>query len=201
MSEAGRAPAARRDPARERILEAAAEVFGRYGFVKATIQEIAGAAHVSKPLFYRHFRNKQEVFEHVIDDVLTRWRESLVEAVARTKGGAEAELRVLFLDSLAYGRSNPLIGRLITRDTQVLITSRSDVSDRAVAALRRVVQAILERGAVRGEVRTDVAAEHLADLLTEIHFAYANRQLLSGVPIPADLASDVVEAMLSAVRA
>ena len=42
--------------ARHRILAAATRVFGTYGFSKSTVQEIAAAAHVSKPLFYRHFR-------------------------------------------------------------------------------------------------------------------------------------------------
>ena len=65
-------------PARDRIIAAAIEVFGSFGFAKATIQEIAAAAHVSKPLFYRHFDNKQHVFEVVVDRVFTDWRESLM---------------------------------------------------------------------------------------------------------------------------
>jgi AcrR family transcriptional regulator len=197
----GANPASEADPAYERILAAATAVFGSYGFSKSTIQEISSAAHVSKPLFYRHFRNKEEVFARVVDHVLTQWRESLIEAVARTDGGMEAELRVLFLDSLEYGRAHKLIGRLITRDTQLLITTQSDVSDRAVAALQRLVEEILRRGVAAGEVRSDLEVAHMADLLTEIHFAYANRQLLTGIPVPDALAQDLVEGMLSAVRA
>ena len=44
-------------------------VFGTYGFSKSTVQEIAATALVSKPLFYRQFKNKQDVFEAVIEQV------------------------------------------------------------------------------------------------------------------------------------
>jgi len=41
----------------------------------------------------------------------------------------------------------------------------------------------------------------MADFLTEMHFAYANRQLVTGVPVAGKLAEELVEAMLAAVRA
>ena len=64
---------------------------------------------------------------------------TLVEAIANTEGGAEAELRVFFLDSLAYGRRNAFIGRLLTRDAQLLISTQTPVTDRAVEDIRSVL--------------------------------------------------------------
>ena len=194
------APATDPNPAYARILAAATGVFGTYGFTKSTIQEIAAAAHVSKPLFYRHFRNKQHVFEHVVEHVFTEWREAIAASVERCEEGTEGELRVLFLDSLEYGRTNLLIGKLLTRDSQFLITTQSDVSDRACAELQRLIEGVLARGVAAGEVREDLPVTHMADLLMEVHFAYANRQLVRGAAIPAALARSVVASMWSAVR-
>jgi len=184
-----------------RLIDGATMVFGTYGFAKATVQDIAAAACVSKPIFYRHFENKQAIFERVVEHVFAEWLETLVEAISNTSGGAEAELRVFFLDSLEYGRQNTIIGRLLTRDAQFLISTQTPVTDRAVESLTRAIRDILRRGRRAGEIRKDLALDHMADFLTEMHFAYANRQLVTGVPVAGKLAEELVEAMLAAVRA
>ncbi len=184
----------------DRLVGGATTVFGAYGFAKATVQDIAAAAGVSKPIFYRHFENKQAIFERVVAHVLAEWLETLVEAIAN-ESGAEAELRVFFLESLEYGRRNAFITRLLTRDAQFLISTETQVTDRAVEDLSRTIRSILKRGRRAGEIRKDLALDHMADFLTEMHFAYANRQLVTGVPVAGALADDLVEAMLAAVRA
>ncbi len=184
----------------DRLVGGATTVFGAHGFPKATVQDIAAAAGVSKPIFYRHFENKQAIFERVVEHVLAEWLETLVEAIAN-ESGAEAELRVFFLESLEYGRGNAFITRLLTRDAQFLISTETQVTDRAVEDLSRTIRGILKRGRRAGEIRKDLALDHMADFLTEMHFAYANRQLVTGVPVAGALADDLVEAMLAAVRA
>ncbi len=44
------------------ILDAAFDVFMRYGFRKASMQDIADAAGMSRAALYLHFRNKDDVF-------------------------------------------------------------------------------------------------------------------------------------------
>jgi AcrR family transcriptional regulator len=184
---------------RDRIVAAAIEVFGTYGFSKSTVQEIAAAAHVSKPLFYRHFTNKQDVFEVVIDRVFTDWHEAMTLQVARTAGTTAESLRVLFVGALEYAQARPLLNRLLTRDSQLLLSTRSDVWDRACRALEGLIEQILRRGIEAGEVRSDIPVEHMADLLTEINFVYTNRQLHTGRPVKAELLEDVARCMSAAV--
>ena len=187
------------NPATERIVAAAIQVFGTYGFAKTTIQEIAVAAHVSKPLLYRHFRNKQHIFEVVVDRVFTDWRQALIEEVANTRGSTADALRGLFLRALEYGRSRPLLNRLLTRDSQLWLSTQSDVWDLACAALRELIENILRRGVEAGDVRSDLRVEHMADLLTEIHFAFANRQILTGIAIEPEHAAALADCMLGGV--
>lgn len=47
---------------RELILDAAISVFGRYGFKKTSVDDLAGAAKISKQGLYLHFASKEEVF-------------------------------------------------------------------------------------------------------------------------------------------
>ncbi len=189
------------DSGYRRIVAAAVEVFGRQGFAKTSVQDIVAAAQVSRPLFYRRFRNKEHVFEIVVDQLITEWNETLVDEVSRAPGGTAGALRVLHEVSLEYGRTRPLFHQLLTRDTQLLLATQSEVIDRGAAALRRLIEEILRRGATAGEVRADVQIDHMADLLTEIHLAYTDRVVISGAQLDPTLVEGVLECMLRGVLA
>lgn len=47
---------------REQIFAGALEIFAQCGFVGASMDRVAGAAGVSKPTLYSHFRNKEKLF-------------------------------------------------------------------------------------------------------------------------------------------
>jgi hypothetical protein len=51
------------DSQRERILEAASELFARQGYANTTTAQIVRALGVTKPFVYYYFRDKQEIFE------------------------------------------------------------------------------------------------------------------------------------------
>jgi AcrR family transcriptional regulator len=185
--------------AQRRLVAAAMEVFGRLGFGKTTVQDIVAAAQVSRPLFYRRFRNKEHVFEVVVDQLLSEWNETLIDEVSRASGGTAGALRVLHEVSLEYGRARPLFHRLLTRDTQLLLSTQSEVLERGSAALRHLIREILRRGARSGEVRADVQIDHMADLLTEIHVAYTDRVVITGAPLDPALSEGILACMLRGV--
>lgn len=60
---------------RELILTAAMQVFGRFGFKKSSVDDLAVAANISKQGLYLHFSSKQDVFvaafKKYLDDGLT----------------------------------------------------------------------------------------------------------------------------------
>jgi TetR/AcrR family fatty acid metabolism transcriptional regulator len=59
------AQARRQDLRRSQILEAAARVFARRGFDRATITEIARAARLSEGSIYNYFRSKEDLLIHI----------------------------------------------------------------------------------------------------------------------------------------
>ncbi|MFO0688608.1 MAG: TetR/AcrR family transcriptional regulator [Myxococcota bacterium] len=187
--------------ARRRILAAAIQVFGTYGFGKSTVEDIAAAAGVSKPLFYRQFKNKHDVFEAVIEQVFGDWHEAMIEQVDRTTGSTAQTLRALFVGVLQYAQARPLLNHLLARDSQLLLSTQSGVWTRACAALRDLIEQILRRGIAAGEVRTDIPVEQMADLLMEISFVYTNRQLHTGLAIERERAENLAECLFGAVSA
>jgi AcrR family transcriptional regulator len=72
--------------ARERILDAAAEVLRAHGVAHATTKQIARAAGCSEALLYKHFRDKEEILLHVL-----RERMPAFPAGAEPGGGTVAE--------------------------------------------------------------------------------------------------------------
>ncbi len=78
-----RLPAARR---REQLLEVALEVFARQGYHQASMNDIAVAAGVTKPVLYQHFESKQDLYLELLQDVSTRLHDAVMEATALAHG-------------------------------------------------------------------------------------------------------------------
>jgi AcrR family transcriptional regulator len=69
---------------RERILGAAFVRFARYGFRRTSMEDIAGEAGVSRAALYLQFRNKEEIFKSLAQDL---------QSAALARAGAALEAR------------------------------------------------------------------------------------------------------------
>jgi AcrR family transcriptional regulator len=68
---------------RLRLIRAAIDVFSREGYEGATVEGIAGAASVTKPVLYDHFSSKEEVFAAAIEQIRDGLLQSGKAAMAR----------------------------------------------------------------------------------------------------------------------
>jgi AcrR family transcriptional regulator len=75
---------------RELILEAAGRLFGEGGYSHTTLDEIAAAAQVTKPILYRHFDSKKALYLALLE----RHREDLPRFFERVPGDLPFEERV-----------------------------------------------------------------------------------------------------------
>lgn len=84
-----RSQAERREAARERILDAAEELFGVRGFYGVTLRDVAMQAGTDTALLHYYFRGKSELFNSVLArraDVVNRTRMDSLEAYERAQG-------------------------------------------------------------------------------------------------------------------
>lgn len=81
--------------AREAVLAAASEVFGRFGFKKASIEDIARLAGLGKGTVYLHFESKEALFEAVLRRSLTKSAVELRGRVDRAET-PETKLKAFF---------------------------------------------------------------------------------------------------------
>jgi len=57
---------------RAQLLDAAVDVFARRGYERATVDEIAAAANLSKGTLYWHFSSKEELFQTLLEERVDR---------------------------------------------------------------------------------------------------------------------------------
>jgi AcrR family transcriptional regulator len=78
---------------REQILEIALGVFARSGYHGASMNDIADAAGVTKPVLYQHFDSKRELYQALIDEVGKGLVDRIAKAAAEaTDGKSQTEL-------------------------------------------------------------------------------------------------------------
>jgi AcrR family transcriptional regulator len=142
-----RLPAARR---RRQLLDVAQEVFADKGFHVTSMDDVAEAAGVTKPVLYQHFASKRELYLQLLEDVGGRLMQAVTSAVDRAEGphqqveaGFAAYFRFVALQSSAF---RLLFGSGARRD--------EEFSD----AVRRVEDAIVE--AVAPLIEADLEPDH-----------------------------------------
>ena len=69
----------KKEARRDQILEAAAEVFGAAGYHAANVADIIAKAGVARGTFYQYFESKRQLFDELLDDLLERVREAIVD--------------------------------------------------------------------------------------------------------------------------
>ncbi len=188
---------------RQRILDAARRCFGARGFSGATVEAIASDAGVSNGLLYQFFRNKEHLFEVVVDELIRDWIRAMIPRDDPSVRAATQALEAMFRRSVDFCRTNPLLPALLTRDQLLELSRFSDVGSSRVEAHRRHVAEILRRGIAERELRPDLDVASVADVICQLQVDYSTRAYRRDprYPAPPALVDAAVRFMLDAVRA
>jgi len=137
-------PAAPRLPAlarRRQLLDVAVDVFAARGFHGASMEELAEAAGVTKPVLYQHFSSKRELYLELLDDLGTRLVAAVTGAV-RTASGPRSQVEAGFGAYFRFvaeqtGAFNVLFGSGARRDEEFAgaVRGLEDQMARSVAEL------------------------------------------------------------------
>ncbi len=77
------------DARREQILDVAIDVFGRSGYYGASMNDIAEAAGVTKPVLYQHFDSKSDLYRALLEAVGDRMLAAIAKATSDAADGKE----------------------------------------------------------------------------------------------------------------
>lgn len=171
---------------KDRILEAAADVFADKGFYGAAVDDIVRASDTSKGSFYFHFPNKRGIFVALLDHLTGR----LVERVEHAVGGEadpvrrlDAALRAV-LSAFAQRRR---LARLLLVEAaglgHAMDTRLMEVHQRFTAVIARYLDEAVASGHIEPQ-DTQLAACAWMGALNEVVL----RWLYTGQPEPLDAA-------------
>jgi AcrR family transcriptional regulator len=132
------APAANEENTRDRILNAAGEIFAEYGFEGATIRAITERAEVNVAAVNYHFRDKAELYNRVVVDACSA-RAASRDAMAGAADSPEEKLRGLVFHFLQYmlGPDRPdWKRRLMAREMANPTTALDELVEKNIRPLR-----------------------------------------------------------------
>jgi AcrR family transcriptional regulator len=172
----GRTLQARGRRTRQRLLDAAADVFDRTGYHAARVDDVVAAAHSSHGTFYLYFASKEDLFEQLAGEVATELRGVIDELAPVTNSArGRAALRAwLARVSEVYARH----GRVIRAWTEAEL-SGDPVGRRGEDVLTGLALALTRRLRVpkRSGLDPTVATLALMMMVERLNYYAASGQL------------------------
>lgn len=154
MDSSGRRPRTDSVRNRERLLQAAAAVFGAGG-PDASLEAVARRAGVGIGTLYRHFPTREALFEAVYRHEV----EQLAEQAEQLKTAAvpvEA-LRSWLRSNVAFVATKKGMAAALA----LAVNKKSDLTAYSSDRLTRAVASLLDRAVAAGEIRADISPEDL----------------------------------------
>jgi AcrR family transcriptional regulator len=151
---------------KNKIFETALKLFAHYGYENVTIDDIVQHSGMSKGSFYTHFRAKEHIFIEQfrkIDDYYEDWEQThkasdcpSAQLLSFVKGLTQFVVEDLHLDILK-----------VVYTSQISLTSAvpKSLSDKTRPYFL-IISRIISQGQQKGEFRTDLTVEDIAELIT-----------------------------------
>lgn len=181
---------------RERLLEAATEVFSRQGFDAASVEEIAEEAGYSKGAVYSNFASKEELFLTLLDRHLEAELQSVSAQFGQdsnTESRDEQEVsfsahlqerrtwNILTLEFFLYALRHPKAQQQLAQRYQ---------------AARNELAKLVQVDAQASQVRSDLPGDYLAWALIALGIGLSLQAYLEPDALPPDLYSTITEQLL-----
>ncbi|MFT3857484.1 MAG: TetR/AcrR family transcriptional regulator [Aquabacterium sp.] len=125
---------------RERLIEAATEVFGRVGYAQATMRNICVEARLAERYFYESFDSTKTIFETVcraqIDQMIHRIGEALAQSPVMDKDFIESGVRAF----LEFVREDPRRVQIVLIDGVWMDQMRAREGKSEIVGYGRVIR-------------------------------------------------------------
>lgn len=155
---------------RNRILDAAEDVFAERGVGGTALSHIADAAHVTRGAIYWHFRNKGDLLTSMIDRIMLSTEATIAAAETTRERDPLRRIREVLISSL----NNAVHNRRAWRVLAVLVTrcEPCDVTEQALERCRTAAHrvfnslpAALHHAMKQGYLPSDMDVEYASKIL------------------------------------
>ncbi|MDO9222225.1 MAG: TetR/AcrR family transcriptional regulator [Caulobacter sp.] len=187
---------------REKVLQAAREMFIERGYEGATIRDIARAAGMSTGAVFASFTDKPELFDAILADDFGALLDPMQDA-ARTAPSVRAALVALAdVAYRAHTRQLPLIQAALAASW-----TRTPEAERlrrdTLRPLRSLVLEVLERGVERGEISRRFDLRLVADVIWDLFLAGYRPAAFEGLSVESQTArlAERIDLVLAGLKA
>lgn len=187
---------------RERVLAAARRLFSERGYEGATIRDIAQAAGMSTGAVFASFADKSELFEEILTADYEVIHAQMTQAARAAKTVDEALMGLFGVAYSFHVEQLPLL-----RASIAVSWTRSEAAERRARAdikpLFQLIDEALRRGVEQKQLKADVDAKLLAEIIWDVYLANYRRAVYDGWSVDALLErlSNQLKIILASVRA
>jgi len=172
------------NPKKRHIVEAAKELFWKFGIKRVSIEEICKEANVSKMTFYKHFKNKNELIKFILDFIT---------------GSAMEEYNEIMNRDIPYKEKVDLTIKLKMKSSDHMSSEFfRDFSQTATHELKDYYQKIAQKNLSvfmndfieaqkKGEIRKDLNPMFIIYFLNQMLEMTKDENLIAMYPHPQDL--------------
>jgi AcrR family transcriptional regulator len=156
------------------ILEAAVKVFAQYGYKKATVDDVASRAGMTKGNLYFFFRSKKELYERTVRYGLQSWRDSIAAAI-RDNGRADERFYVMALRAYEYLDNHEDLRAVVEKDPAIFSLSPDEdrFHDINLGAMD-IMREILHQGVASG-LFYPMDVNHMTEFLFSVYIMFLIR--------------------------
>lgn len=171
----GRPPGADGAETRRRILHAARAVFSSTGFDRATLEEIAREAGITRNAISNYYPNKIELHRAAFASIHADAMTEIMSGLPGPGSPVVDRIMGLFVNAIAVNEKDLSFVRFWVTSTLdgVHHPELREQADRQFSQVRRYFQDVLEDGKARGEVREDVKPSDVAQVVLNLLWGLA----------------------------
>jgi AcrR family transcriptional regulator len=164
---------------RQKVLDAARQLFAERGYEPATIRDIAKGAGMSTGAVFANFQDKAELFEAVLSTDMVKLAETMKAAAA-----GEGSVKTRLLSALGAGYHGsleqlPLVQAVIARSWFQPVAAEMRTRD-AIKPILSVITDTLQAGVREGELRQDADVRLLSELIYDAFLSNYRRAAYDG---------------------
>src|SRR5581483_3181805 len=155
---------------RDRILQAALQVFAEKGYHRALVDDIVRVSRTSKGAVYHHFPNKEALFLALVDEFSGRLAVAVAQAIAGAEGALGKVQAALTAGLETFARHRQLAQLLLLESVSLgpaYQAKRLEVHDRFAALIRARLDEAVAEGSIP-EIDTRVATLAWLGALNEV---------------------------------
>ena len=149
-----------------RILQAAARIFGKFGYTKTNIEDIAREAGIGKATIYHYFKNKEDVFLTIVRNEAHALEIRIDEALKRARSPQD-KLKTFFLTQYKHLFDNINFYNLTQEQLlgfhPIIFKGLNAFNQYRIQRIRQIVEEGINKGAFK-PMDVDLLTEMIVDL-------------------------------------